>query len=43
MIYLAYAPYDKLLRWLAANPGYVVVSTWLGHHSRWSVLCEKRD
>ena len=39
---LAFVPWDQLFRWMAANPGYVVVLD-LGHHSRRSVLVEKRS
>ena len=37
---VAFIPWRELIRWLAANPGYVVVSD-LGHHSEWSVLVAK--
>ena len=38
---LAYAPIDGLAEWLEANPGFEVVSH-LSHHTRYSVLCERR-
>lgn len=37
---IAFIPIDGILRFIAANPGYLVVSD-LGHHTRWSVMVAK--
>ena len=37
---IAFVPWTQIVRFIAANPGYVVVSD-LGHHTRWSVMVER--
>jgi len=39
---VAFVTWPNLLRWLAANPGYIVVAD-LGHHTQWSVMVERHD
>jgi len=37
----AFVTWDKIVAFIAANPGFVVVAN-LGHHSAWSVLMERK-
>jgi hypothetical protein len=40
---LHFAAVDGFIRFMAANPGYVIVSTLPGYHAHYSVLLEKAD
>ena len=36
-----FAPIHSFIRWLAANPGYVICATLRGRHGDFSVLMER--
>ena len=37
---IAFVEWNRILRFVAANPGFIVVAD-LGHHTKWSVLMER--